>query len=321
MEPHKDGETFEGRTFLLIRDHIQDNGAEPLSSALPAWLSPDIVVRKPDGSLGGEAEAGIVNQVEVTVHNRGGIQAIGTYVDAFFASSATTFSPAAATPIGGIYIDVPGYGMKTAVLPWTPPASVAGHGCILARASLIIPPDTYANPAVFDMRGDRHIAQRNIEVLAFEEDGDSLAFTFHVVNPEPRQVDARLEVRELREPAERQAVVGALNCQTAAFAPEPLEIFSIAMGARRYVPDAQGTLQEVRDLDPLTQRIPAARSKLTQQETRSLACPLLPGEICEAAMTAAKNPGGIPGLLHPLEIRQLDEKGNIMGGISLVLRN
>ena len=79
---HKErGKDFEGRTYLLIRDHILDDGSEPLPASLTACHSPDIVVVKPDGTRGGEAVAERENHVEVTVTNLGGMDANSLVVD------------------------------------------------------------------------------------------------------------------------------------------------------------------------------------------------------------------------------------------------
>src|SRR5574341_499974 len=155
---------YERRTYLYIRDHPLDNGTEPLPAGLPCWVSPDITVIKPDGTRGLEAVANQVNQVEVTVNNSGGINAVNAYVDVFFGNSATGFTPATAVFIGGNYLTIPSYGKQPITFSWMPAASYTGHGCLLARVSLIIPADTYVDPNVFNVPGDRHVSQRNIEV-------------------------------------------------------------------------------------------------------------------------------------------------------------
>jgi hypothetical protein len=96
---------FKGRTYLYIRDHPLDTGAEPLSANLPWWVSPDITIIRPDGTHG-LAIAGQLNKVEVTVTNDSGLIAGNAYVDVFFADPTTVIMPATATLIGGGYLTI-----------------------------------------------------------------------------------------------------------------------------------------------------------------------------------------------------------------------
>jgi hypothetical protein len=317
MPEQDDKNPFEGRTFLLIRDHLQDDGTEPLPSALPAWLSPDIAVVKPDGTRGGEAQVGVVNQVEVTVRNRGGINAVGTWVDAYFASSATGFTPVTAALIGGSYVDVPGYGMATVSLPWNPPATYAGHGCILARASLIIPPDSYADPNTFDVRGDRHVGQRNIEVIQLTDADESAAFAFNLVNTLSRPARIRVEVREVRGGGDQQAIRAVLGCGIMSFAERPLERFGLRRGESRVVPGRAA----VPIADVIPAEIPVARLVRLTDMAKTLICELDRGEVCEAVLHVARNRDARPGDVHALEIRQFDERDGVMGGLTVLVRH
>jgi hypothetical protein len=162
---------FEGRTYLYIRTNPADTGAEPLPAGLAGWLSPDIVIVKPDNTVGGEAIAGEINQVKVTVKNGGGIPAYQAYLEVFVADPSTVILPTTATVVGNDYIDVPAYSTATASFPWTPSSADAGHRCLVARVSLIAPLDTYTNPMIFDVLGDRHVAQRNIQVVEAAQGG------------------------------------------------------------------------------------------------------------------------------------------------------
>ena len=174
---HKPDHEFDGVTRLFIRTNPADDGSVPLAAGLQFWTSPDILIVKPGGAVGGEAVAMQPNQVRVTVWNGGGIPAVDAYVDAFVADPSTVITPATARLIGGDYVTVQGYNSHTLDLPWTPEAADAGHRCLIARVSLIAPPDTYTNPAIFDVVGDRHVAQRNIQVVSVAA-GKSAAFRF-----------------------------------------------------------------------------------------------------------------------------------------------
>lgn len=200
--------TFEGRSFLLIRDHPSDDGTEPLDPSLPGWLSPDIVVIKPDGSRGGEAVAQQNNQVEVTVHNRGGIGVVDAEVEAFLCGPSTGWTPATAFQVGFGFLSIPGYSAAQLAMPWMPTPSQVGHNCLMARVRSIVPNDGYYNGSMFDVRGDRHVAQRNIHVLAFSEtaSGDSMQFRFLIVNPGLRGAEFEIEARQ-QFPRERAAAL------------------------------------------------------------------------------------------------------------------
>lgn len=317
-DDHDNDVPFEGRTYLLLRDHLQDTGAEPLPAALPAWLSPDIMVRRPSGALGGDAEVGAINLVEVTVHNLGGIAAIGVFVDAFFASPSTGVTPATAALIGGNFVDVPSYGIATLPLPWVPAASYTGHGCILARASLIVPPDTYANPLIFDQRGDRHVAQRNIEVIDLPEDGNGVNFQFNVTNPTMEPLSTNIEVREVREQDDLRAVGATMGFNMPVIAPEPINAIGLTRGDGRMLPDENGKLREA---EPVGVRGAKRRKVRPDILTRVLDFDLQPGEVAEANLHAKGNPDTPRGLMHVLEIRQTDAVGTLIGGLSVVLRN
>ena len=57
---------------------------------------------------------------------------------------------------------------------------------MLARVCLSFPPDCYVNPTVFDVIGDRHVAQRNIHVVQMAQQMELLSFGFRIVNALPR---------------------------------------------------------------------------------------------------------------------------------------
>jgi|GEM_PF-2298160 len=312
---------FEGRTYLYIRTHPSDTGAEPLPAGLPFWTSPDIVVIRPDGTPGSEAVADQENRIQVTVNNKGGITAVDAFVDAFFADPSTAFTPATATLIGSGYLTIPGYGAAQISLPWTPPASEAGHRCLLARVSLIFPPDTYVNPAVFDVVGDRHVAQRNIHVVALTGATKSLKFSFGIVNPLMETIDARVMAREIRNPAQVAQMRAGLGCGMAQFAQTPLREFGIALGEDRLL-DPEVDRPAFRpgiDLRlPRTGVLPRVRMEAPK---KALSVSLEPGEVRQAVLHVARNPDTRPGDLHAIEIVQVDRKKRLIGGLTVVVQH
>lgn len=308
-DDHNKDERFEGRTFLLIRTHPLDDGTEPLAAGLPFWTSPDLTIVKPDGTRGGEAVAGSTNQVEVTVTNKGGIPAVDAYVDAFVADPSTSFTPATATPIGGAFLTVQGYSVTSVSFPWVPAASAAGHRCLLARVSLVVPPDTYLNGAVFDVVGDRHVAQRNIHVVSLVGAQKSMSFSFALVNPLGKDAEFAIQAREVKLGRGAAVVRAALGCAFAPAAAAPLAAVGFAIDDQRE--DAQA---EVRDrasaLGVLRRPQKVGRSRrgrvaLAADETRTAVVTLTRGDGTDAGVNL-------------VEVRQTTADGVVVGGLWLV---
>jgi len=184
-EPQQPGERegeFDGRTYIFIRDTASDDGTAPLPANVPFWVSPDIVVTPPGGSPGAPAQAGVVNDLRVSITNAGGITAYNAQLEVFVADPSTAFTPATADALASRYVTLPGYNVTAVSLPWNPTAGQAGHRCLLARVSSVLTGDAVANPTVFDVPGDRHVAQRNIHVVGMAE-AKRTGFHFLVTNP------------------------------------------------------------------------------------------------------------------------------------------
>ena len=176
IEP-KDG--FDAKTFLYIRTNPADDGTTPLQAGLIGWISPDINITSNPSDTG----AAIMNQpntVQVTISNAGGIQATDALVDCFVADPTTAFTPLNATLIGQHFVTIPSYQTQNVEFTnWIP--AMQGHFCLCARVSLIIPSDTYSNNQIFDVYGDRHIAQRNIHIVTMNARVAHFGFT--LANP------------------------------------------------------------------------------------------------------------------------------------------
>ncbi len=289
MSDNNPDDKYEGRTYLFIRDHPADNGSEPLPAGLPCWVSPDITVIQPNGVRGTEAVANQANQVEVRVNNAGGVDAVNAYVELFFGNSATGFTPTTAVPVGADFLTIPGYSSQTISFPWVPPASYAGHGCFLGRVSLIIPPDTYANPNIFDVRMDRHVTQRNIEVLSPSPETRRVEFPFFIVNPTAEPTEAQVFLQEVLDPAEMAQLRISLGCRFAAFAEAPLAYRAMA------VSDTNG------------------------EPAEKIALKLEPWESRKAVLLVEQSPDTRPGDLSAIHVVQSDNQGLIYGGLMIVV--
>ena len=321
-EPPKDGE-FEGRTYLYIRTNPADTGAEPLAAGLDFWLSPDIWIVKPNGAVGGQAVPNQVNQVQVTVTNAGGIPAIDALVDAFVADPSTAITPATAALVGSGYLDIPAYSTATISFPWTPNPGDTGHRCIVARVSLVAPLDTYLNASVFDVVGDRHVAQRNIQVLEVAQ-GQSITFPFHF--------GAKASIESIRVTERTRKLrlddVVALGGHIAGIpAKRPLAKLDIR-------PADQRELRELRDAPALVGRDLHARPA-SRGTGRGLGNARRDADVTEAVVRdrpeheGRKNFAAVTfqapredeaGHLHVIDVREVDERGTVVGGLTFVVR-
>ena len=221
---------FDPRTYLYIRTHPSDDGTEPLTAGWPFWISPDIIITPNGGMPGDVAMPGVNNQVSVTVTNKGGIDAIDAYVDVFLANPSTAFTPATATPLGDGFLTIPGYNTATITINWLPGPADSGHRCLLARVSLLTTGDTYVNPAVFDVVGDRHVAQRNIHVVEMTGQ-QAMTFGFMIVNPFDQATDFQIQLEELKAEGQLMAQVRqVLRCSFAQFDNQPLGAVTLGFG-------------------------------------------------------------------------------------------
>lgn len=314
-----DGE-FEGRTYLYIRTHPADSGSEPLPGGLAQWISPDITIIQPGGARGTEAVANQTNQVEVVVTNLGGLPATDAYVDVFFADPSTTFTPATATLIGGGYLSIPGYSLRVITFPWVPSTADAGHRCLVARVALYLPPDTYVDGSIFDVRGDRHVAQRNINVVSLG-DREAMSFSFAIVNPFPDAMQMRLVVNEVREAREQQLLRQGLGCDFAQFGESPLATIKLDLGKERRevaIPDNPMLLLDTPHRLARSGPLDGVRPDNLRN---SLIVDMKPGEICEGLVYVERNPDTRPGDVHAVNVTQYDPNRNVVGGLTLVVRH
>jgi hypothetical protein len=314
-ENGKNGE-FDALTFLYIRTHPADDGSIPLASGLPFWASPDIAIIRPGGIWGTEAYAGEADQIEVIVSNAGGIDATDAYVDVFVADPSTAFTPLTAQPIGGGFLSIPNHNTATITIPWTPTSADEGHRCLLARVCLSFPPDCYANPAIFDVVGDRHVAQRNINVVKIEK--DLLTFGFFVVNPLPQEAaEFFLEVAEVHREENAEAIRGTLNCPYAQFSEAPLAGVGLALGEEVPPPGMR---------DERGRRITLCTGPLREPEPLTehahLHLEMRPDQRRYATITVGRNPDIRPGDLNVVQVRQVDTSTkSTVGGLWLVVQH
>jgi hypothetical protein len=315
----KDDKPFDAVTRLFIRDNIMDDGTEP--SSQPAWLSPDIIVTPPGGSAGGDPVVGQPNTISVTVRNGGGMNALGVWVDAFACDPTTGWTPALAESIGGAYVDIAPTSLAVANLVWTPPPGPL-HRCLMARASLLIPNDTYTNPQIFDVLGDRHIAQHNVNLVVLAQNQMTITYGFLAVNGGAEAGEFLLLAEHVAPtPQAMRMLAGGLGCGLAQWGQTPLRDFELTLGGR-IVPGQDERGERRTGVLPQPLREFPARTAFARRQPVAQRLKLETGEVRQAFLTVARNPDTRPGDLHVIEVTQIDARTErITGGLWLALRH
>ncbi len=303
---------FDGRTRLFIRTHPADDGSEPLSPGLAFWTSPDVVIVKPGGAVGGEAIPLQVNKVRVTVTNGGGIPAVDAWVDAWVADPSTLITPATATLIGAGPITIQANMQETIDLPWTPTSGDTGHRCIIARVSLIIPSDTYNDPTVFDVIGDRHIAQRNIQVLEVAV-GKAMTFRFRLgtTDGQRRTLVRALERTWEMDPRELAQAGGCVGGLPAKMGLEAVGVRVLTLREELGRPSLTGDMSPSLGITRRPEDPPG--------ETETSVDPNRQRPV--GAVTFQVSPEDEQGRLHAVDVLELDERtGETVGGLTFIIR-
>ena len=313
------GDGFDAITYLYIRTHPQDTGAEPLPAGLSRWVSPDIAVVHASGVADTRATVGELVNVRVTVTNGGGVQAVGALVDVFLSEPATSFTPALAQPLGTQGVTVQGSGTADASFAWVPTPTNAGHRCLAARVALYIPPDLYVDPNVFDSRGDRHVAVRNIHVIGGVQKRRAETFGFRIAQPaKGRPGRYQVRVREVAGAKQEALLRRALGSPFAQFALKPTV-------RPRLVPDKVLAIADPAEPERLAKLPPAGRvsraPKLLAEAGAAAKLELASGEVATAYVSVAIGAETRSGDLHVFEVVQVDlSTKQVVGGLWVVLQ-
>jgi hypothetical protein len=315
----KEGE-FDGRTFLYIRTNPSDDGSEPLQPAgTPFWISPDITVTPPGGSPGGMAEAGVVNDVTVAITNAGGLPAYGATLEVFLADPSTAFTPATADPLGYAAVNLPAYNVTPVTLPWTPTPSQAGHRCMLARVSSVLTGDAVDDLTVFDVVGDRHVAQRNLHVVSMAQAQES-GFHFLITNPLQERATFAIRAAGVKPTAQAQALARGALCGFTQLGESPVGV--------KLTANLRAEAELARTELPLgAHRISASareRGALLVGGERLLrarnAVEVAPDEAVHASLSFTRPDGARPGDVHLVEVAQIDPSTKrAVGGLWVAL--
>ncbi|QKE82624.1 hypothetical protein [Arthrobacter sp. NEB 688] len=177
--------------YLLLRAASPgDRGARPVWPPVPCWQSPDILLMDAASAgpfdpsqLVGSPTAGRRYRVFVRVWNLGLLPAVGVHVRAWFVDpgffgggTGPAYQPQL---IGGAMVTLEDRTRPGAVAvveldrTWDIPESLTGHECLLASVSCPLDPWS----GVLDANADRHVGQRNLTVLAGDDDAKQLLWT------------------------------------------------------------------------------------------------------------------------------------------------
>jgi hypothetical protein len=325
QEGGKDDGRFAGRTYLYIRTHPADTGAEPLAAGLQFWISPDIRIRKPDNSIGTEAVAGQLNHIEVTVTNAGGIPAIDAYVDVFLNPPAAAMTPATAILLGGQYINVAPYSTTMVSFPWTPPTGQPTHRCLIARVSLIAPPDTYSNPAVFEVVADRHVAQRNISVITLPAGDSEMRFDFQFANSRAANTRFRLRLEaptpQVQNIILREAFGERAEGITVRALRTPRLLLDRPLMPQAASPMATPKVEPEGCLALIMRLLGLGGGQEPPKPDDTPVVELPAGGVGSGKIALARDPDAQPGDAHVVNVVQIDEQtGQPVGGLTLIVR-
>ena len=150
----------------------------------PWWLSPDVWVvpgSDPEGSPG-QPIAGTSAYLWAKVRNRGSSIANNAEVRFYWADPSAGFNRETANLVGVSFVSLdPGdVGEVLCLQPWIPEFVNDGHECILAE-TFHNPNDPLPPNLEFNVPTDRHVAQRNLDILQADLTG-FFRFNFNLFN-------------------------------------------------------------------------------------------------------------------------------------------
>jgi hypothetical protein len=158
---------FVESSFLFMRSCDADAGSRPIPCPV-FWLSPDLLVA-PTTSLWtptSELTAGQTYRVSATVRNRGDLPVPSAKVEFYLVNPSLGFDTRVATKLGVTAGRVQSHGATVLSMDYTVPPSLGGHRCLFARVFAFSPLDVPIGDYALDPRIDRHVAQRNLSIVA-----------------------------------------------------------------------------------------------------------------------------------------------------------
>jgi hypothetical protein len=164
-------------TYIYIRAVVGDNGSRPLSPGTVCWLSPDVELFDSNGTRITTTDVSVNSRytVQVTVRNDGDHDCNSCMVDLFLDDPSIGFNVASSELIGSQTVSVSGHSSQVVSFPFEATPLRAGHRCLFARAYSLMTNDYPADWINFNVMGDRHVGQQNLNIV---QQGTAIGFRF-----------------------------------------------------------------------------------------------------------------------------------------------
>jgi hypothetical protein len=299
--------TSPGVGNVWMKDTWNDTGAEPdpLTASQDMWQSPYIWVRNTqDTNLVHQhqhenPEAGQVNWAYAKLHNGGSSAASGT-LEFYVTNASTTLTWGSWTLVDSVAVTgMPAHSSKIVEGSWTPP--LPGHYCMVARWVSTADPMTYTETTDinYNVRQNNNIVWRNLNIVDFFdvwfEDADLFVrstsagrFTLQI---RPFNTDTN---RSFIEFGQVKVTLGPKLAQLWREGGSRGRGFRATEGGALMLVDPEGAELQNIELDPKF----VDKMTLTFTKTKDT-----------------------PRERFFLAVRQLDEKGEAVGGVSYEIRN
>ena len=162
----------------------------------PWWLSTDIWTVPGDDPEGpaGAPSVGMPAYLWANVHNNGSTPVASATVRFYWANPSVGFDRTTANLIGNAFVSLdPGQAQDVLCLtPWVPAFVNGGHECVLAET--FHPSDPLPASPDFNVPTDRHVAERNLNVVMASMKRFSASFEIHNTSRNARAF--RIQVNE-----------------------------------------------------------------------------------------------------------------------------
>jgi hypothetical protein len=172
---------FNDSSFLYIRSFDGDIGVRPFGNIL-FWNSPDISLTPVTGTAPlttNSINAGHSYRLQCELHNRGDVMVPYPKVEFFLTEPTLGFDVRVAKALGATQMHgiLSSDGNGSAEIIYDVPANEAGHKCLFARTFSFAPLDLPIDVYMLDPRLDRHIAQKNLNIV-----GQATNYIFNLVH-------------------------------------------------------------------------------------------------------------------------------------------
>lgn len=161
-------------SFLYIRSHAGDLGIRPFNE-INFWNSPDLSLTATTGGNSSQTNsliAGGTYNINCQLHNRGDISVPFPKVEFFLSDPTLGFNAQFATYLGVCQMEdillANGNGMAN--FSYQVPKEESGHKCLIARTFSFSPLDKSDDLNLLDPTTDRHIGQKNLNIVTHETD-------------------------------------------------------------------------------------------------------------------------------------------------------